>query len=36
MAEDTRSRGPVDAVLECAGAELGELEGAAFRARSRR
>src|SRR3712207_9386350 len=35
MAEDTRSRAPVDEVLDCASAELGELEGAAFRARWR-
>ena len=35
MAEDTRSRVPVDAVLDCASDELGQLEGAAFRARWR-
>ncbi len=35
MADDTRDRAPVDAVLDCAGTELGQLEGAAFRARWR-
>src|SRR5215213_3638675 len=35
MAADTRGRAPVDAVLDCASAELGQLEGAAFRARWR-
>jgi amylosucrase len=35
MAEDTRGRAPVEEVLDCASAELGELEGAAFRARWR-
>ncbi len=35
MAVGTRRRAPVDAVLDCASSELGELEGAAFRARWR-
>src|SRR4051812_37063655 len=35
MADDARDRAPVDAVLDCASTELGQLEGAAFRARWR-